>query len=306
MKRARSLRALRQEALLVLELAGQVFLKHEVQAPLGQGLLLGAHAHLQHLVECLFPGGVRLEEGVVLERVFGALDVDRLERVRCVFEFEVEDVLGGDAQELRLGDAEEAVDVGRVARSDLQRAVDVRDAVGVAVDEAVGGQLLFFREAAHEAPLGPGRHPAHRDQNAVGLAPILVVVEPRKHASGFDGQDELGLGFELEVFHRGGDGVGPRPHGRAVDADLFPGVAVPVDDGQFAGQSPAVFFRAIAQLFASEALEASQGLDVVHDRVGLGLLVEFGLVPVLRDVVGLSLRREVVVFDHLFREGHEA
>src|SRR5688500_9487093 len=68
--------ASRQEALPIRELARQVLLEDEVEAPLRERLLLGAHAHLEHLLDRGDPRLVRHEEGVVLERVLGALDVD--------------------------------------------------------------------------------------------------------------------------------------------------------------------------------------------------------------------------------------
>ena len=49
-------------------------------------------------------------------------------------------------------------------------------------------------------------------------------------------------------------------------------------------------------------VEAVVGLDVVHDRVGLDLLVAPGVVPVLGLVVGVALGGEVVGLDQLLRE----
>ena len=151
-----------------------------------------------------------LEERVVLESVLGALDVDLLQVVGRILQLEVEDVLGGDAQVLRLRHAEELVDVGRVARADLQRAVDVRDAVGVTVHEAVDRDLIRVRQATDEAARGARRDTAHLDQDALAGLPELVVVQALEHTAGLDGDDELGVRLELEVLDRVGDGVGGR------------------------------------------------------------------------------------------------
>ena len=180
-----------QEVLPVGELPGEVLVDHEVEAPLGEGLLLGANPHLQQLLERLLPRLVRLEEGVVLQRVLRALHVHLLELVRRVLEVEVDDVLWRHAQEACLGNAEEAVDVGRVPRADLQRPIDVRDAVGVAVHEAVDRQLLVVGQAPDEASGCSRRDAAHGDEDAVRVPPPLVVVETGEHAAGLDGEDEL-------------------------------------------------------------------------------------------------------------------
>src|SRR5262245_61742370 len=70
-----------QEPLPIVQLPRQILLDHIVQSPLGESLLLGPHAHLQHLLERLHPRLVRDEERIVLERVLRALDVDLLELV---------------------------------------------------------------------------------------------------------------------------------------------------------------------------------------------------------------------------------
>ena len=67
-----------KKTLLVRELLGQVALDHGVETPFRERLLLGAHAHVKQLIARLDPRFMGLEERVVLERVLGALDVDRL------------------------------------------------------------------------------------------------------------------------------------------------------------------------------------------------------------------------------------
>jgi hypothetical protein len=196
---------LRQEALLVRQLARQVFLDHEVESPFRQGLLLGALAHFEHLIDGLDPRLVRLEEGVVFERILCSLDVHRLQRVGRILEFEVDDVLGSHTQKLSLGHAKEAIDVRGVAGTNLERAVDVGDSVRITVDKAVDGDLFGVSQQSYEAPRCARGHTTHFDQDAVGALPKLVVVQALKHTASFDHDDELGFGFKLEVFNRVGD-----------------------------------------------------------------------------------------------------
>ena len=195
-----------------------------------------------------------LEEGVVLQGVLCALDVDGLQLVRRVFELEVDDVLGRDPEELGLGHAEEAVDVRRVARAHLEGPVDVRDAVGVAVDEAIDGDLLRVREASNEAAGRARRHPRELDQDALAGLPELVIVQALEHASRLDGEDELCVGLKLQVLDRVGDGVGARAEGGAVDADGLPRLSVSVDDDEVPRDGAAVLLGVVAELLAAEAL----------------------------------------------------
>ena len=173
-----------QEGADLRQLPRQVLVDHVIESVLGQGLLLGAHPHLDHLLEGLLPGLVVQDEGVVLERVLGALDVDLLQRMGR--EVVVEDVLGGHAEEPRPGNAEELVDVGGVTRADLERPVDVGDAVRIAVDERVHRQVALVREPPHEPARRPGRHAGHRHQDALRLLPELVALETLEHAAGLD------------------------------------------------------------------------------------------------------------------------
>ena len=71
-----------QEVGALFELAREIFLDHVVQAPFGEGLLLGADSHLQELLDRLPPGLVGVEERIVLQGVFRALDVD-IEQGMC-------------------------------------------------------------------------------------------------------------------------------------------------------------------------------------------------------------------------------
>ena len=68
----------------------------------GEGLLLEADAHLQHLLDRTLPLGVALEERVVLQGVLRALDVHVLQLVGRGLELVVDDVLRHDSQELGL------------------------------------------------------------------------------------------------------------------------------------------------------------------------------------------------------------
>ena len=63
-----------------------------------------------------------------------ALDVRRRQRVGRVLEPEIDNILRRDPEESRLRRTQEAVDVSGIAGSDLQRAIDVREAVRVAID----------------------------------------------------------------------------------------------------------------------------------------------------------------------------
>ena len=88
------------------------------------------------------------------------------------------------------------------------------------------------------------------------------------------------------------DRIGTRPELGAVDLEGF-ALGVVVDHDQLAGHIAAFFFRNELEL-----------LDVVHDRVRLGLLVESRLAPVLGDVVRFSLGGHVVFFDQFLGQCH--
>ena len=202
-----------------------------------------------------------------------------------------------------LGNAEELVEMRCVARAHLERAIDVSVAVGIAVDEHVHRELLLVAQTADEAAAGAGGNAAHADENAVRGAPPGVLHQPLEHPRRLDGQNELGLRLELQLLHRGGNAVGAAAEAGAVDAQLLSGFPVAIDHDEFSGDVAALFLGNEAQLLA---VDAKQGFDVVHHRVAFRLLVEAGVVPVLRDVVGLSLRGDVVGLHQLLAEGHHA
>ena len=136
-----------------------------------------------------------------------------------VFKPEVDYILWGDAQKTCLRHAQEAVDVSCIARAYFERAVDIGEAVGVAVDEAVDRQVLLVGKQADEAPCGAGRDPAHLDDDASRLFPEPVIVEALEHAAGFDREHEPRIGAESQVFDRARDAVGAASEIRAVDLD---------------------------------------------------------------------------------------
>ena len=162
---------------------------------------------LAQLGERLLPRFVSLEERVVLQRVLGPLDVHLLQGV-CG-QIVVLDVLRRDAEERDVRHTKELVYVGGVARADLQRAIDVGDAVRVAIDEGVDRQLALVGEAAHEAACGSRGYPGHGDQDAVRFLPELVALQPLEHAAGLDAQDELRFGLEGQMLDQGRDRIGP-------------------------------------------------------------------------------------------------
>ncbi len=130
-----------------------------------------------------------------------------------------------------------------------------------------------------------------------------MLHQSLEHAGGLDGEDELRLGLELQVLHRGGDTVGPAPEAGAVDAELLAGFAVAIDDDQFARDVAALLLGNEAELLA---VHPKESLDVIHHRIALRLLVEARVVPVFRDVVGLTFGGDVVGFHQLLAEGHHA
>ena len=260
--------------------------------------------HLQQLLDRLLPGLVGLEERVVLERVFRAFDVDIEQRVGG--QIVIDDVLGRDAEIVCLGDAEELGDVSGVARTDLQGAVDVGDPVGIAVDERVDGDLALIRELSNESARGAGRDAGHRNQDAIRRLPELVTLQSLKHTTGFNCENEFCVGLEREMFDVRGDRIRARSKTRAIDSFYRAGFAIRVQNDELPRYGAAVFIGDESQLFARGAAKREERLDVVHDRVGLGLFVELGFAPVLALVVGVSLGRKVVAFDQFFRQPHHA
>ena len=110
----------------------------------------------------------------------------------------------------------------------------------------------------------------------------------------------LALRLELQILDIDRDRIGAGAELGAVDLERL-ALGVVVDDDQLAGHVAAFFLGDEVELLA---VDPEHRLDVVHDRVGLGLLVETRLAPVLGDVVGLSLGGHVVVFDQLLGQGH--
>ena len=134
--------------------------------------------------------------------------------------------------------------------ADLERAVDVRDPVRIAVDEDVDRDLLLVGQPPDEPPGGARRHAAHRDQDAVGRLPELVALQPLEHTARLDRQDELRLGLELEVLDRGGDRVGAAAEPGAVDPLDLAGLEVRIEHDQLAGDRAAVLVGDEAELLA--------------------------------------------------------
>ena len=110
-----------------------------------------------------------------------ALDVRRRQRVGRVLEPEIDNILRRDPEESRLRHTQEAVDVSGIAGSDLQRAIDVREAVRVAIDETIDRQFLRIGQHANEASGRARRHPGHLDDDALRGLPEPVVVQALKH-----------------------------------------------------------------------------------------------------------------------------
>ena len=65
----------------LLQFVGEIGVEDEVQAVLGEGLLLDADTELEHVVQGVLPFLVVADEGIVLEGVVGAFDVGFFERV---------------------------------------------------------------------------------------------------------------------------------------------------------------------------------------------------------------------------------
>ena len=59
-------------------------------------------------------------------------------------------------------------------------------------------------------------------------------------------------------------------------------------------------------MLARDALDGEHGFDVVHDGIRFALLIEFGRFPVLALVVGIPLRREVILLDEVLGEPHQS
>ena len=80
---------------------------------LGEGLLLDALAHIQHLGEGKLPGLVMLNKRIVLQGVLGAFDVNGLEGMGG--QFVIDNILGGDAKITGSGDAKVLIQMSCVA-----------------------------------------------------------------------------------------------------------------------------------------------------------------------------------------------
>src|SRR5664279_3138195 len=101
--------------------------------------------------------------------------------------------------------------MSRIARTHLERAVDVCKAVGIAIDKAVDRQILVIGKKANKAPGCARRHPAHLDDNAPCRFPKPMIIEALKHATGFNGEHETCIGPEAQMFDRARNAIGPTP-----------------------------------------------------------------------------------------------
>ena len=135
------------------------------------------------------------------------------------------------------------------------------------------------------------------------LAPVAVLDEPLEHARRLDGHDELGLGLELQVLDRNRNRIGARAELRAVDPQGLARIRLAIDDHELTGDLAALLLWDEAELLA---IDLEQRLDVVEHGIRFGLLVEAGVVPVLRDVIGLSLGHDLIVLDERLGGGHHA
>ena len=131
-----------------------------------------------------------------------------------------------------------------------------------------------------------------------------MALQPLEHAAGLDAENEFSLGLECQVLHQRGDGVGARAEAGAVDLLRLAAVEVGVVDDQLARHGAAMLVRDIAQLFAADTVDREHRLDVVHDGIRLVLFREVRLSPVLRLVVSVPLRGEIIGADQLLGERH--
>ena len=199
--------------------------------------------------------------------LFGALDVAVVEvDLDIVGEFAAVVVHGADAHELGVGDGQAFGLEGQGDRALLDDRVDVVPP-GVAVEQAVDGQVVLLVEAVEQAADAAGGLAGALGEDAVVLFPEAVLVEALPDGVLFDVQDEVGLDvLELEDvgLADGGDAVAAGAHASAVDL-----VAV-VDDGDVADHGAALLGEDME--FLAERAEGD--LEVFEDGVGLGLVVE--------------------------------
>ena len=189
-----------QERVPVGELCGQIFFDDIVEPPHGERLLFGAHAHLEQLLDRFLPRHLGLEEWIVFKRVFGALDVDLLERMGG--ELVVDDVLWRHTEKARVWDTEKLRQMGGVARAHLEGSVDIRNPVRITIDKCVHRDLAIVGQLPNETSRRARGNPGQRNQYAVIGFPELVALQPLKHTTGFNCKNKLGLGFERKLFDR--------------------------------------------------------------------------------------------------------
>ena len=119
-----------------------------------------AYAHFHHLMEGFAPRLVLDEERVVLQGVSGALDVGFAELVRGVLEIPVLDVLRGETEKARVWHAEKTVDVRRVAGADLERSINIKIAVRIAINKGIDRDFERVAEPANESSACAGGNAA--------------------------------------------------------------------------------------------------------------------------------------------------
>ena len=131
------------------------------------------------------------EPGIVGD-LLGPLAVGVAQRdLHAVRQFALLEILRAQAEELRLGDRHPLRLVGQVDRALLDDAVDVVSP-RIVIQQAIDGQLQLVVQAVQEPPHAARRLAAAVRQNALVLAPELVLVEPLPDRVFFDVQDELG------------------------------------------------------------------------------------------------------------------
>ncbi len=119
---------------------------------------------------------MRSNERIITQCILRPLDVRSGQRVRGVFQPEIDNILWCDPEKTGAGYTKEAIKMRCIARTDFERAVDIGKPVRVTVDKAKYREDGSVRQEPDEAPRRTGWHAAHFNKDAVRCIPEAMIV----------------------------------------------------------------------------------------------------------------------------------
>ena len=89
-----------------------------------------------------------------------------------------------------------------ISRTDLQCPIDIRNSIGITINEGVDGNLLLVAQLPDEAPSRSGGDACHADKDAIRTFPELVALKSLEDTTSLYRKNKLCIGLETQVFDR--------------------------------------------------------------------------------------------------------